>query len=157
MGAGKTFSSVGGFEIAGAGVYLSASELAFEGSVWGTVEEYGDTRLERFRIFLPVPGVMQTVQHAEFWGAILTMQAYWPCRLVIDNLNVARSIGRLLDSGNFDKLLPLVKDGDLIALVQCMIRTRGRDTVRVTSVKGHAEVVDVQQGRVRLLDQQGNS
>ena len=35
-----------------------------------------------------------------------------------------------------------------------MIRTRGRETVRVTKVKGH---VDVQQGRVRLLDQQGNA
>ena len=50
-----------------------------------------------------------------------------------------------------------MKDGDLNALVQHMIRTRGRDTVRVTEVKGHAEVVDVQQGRVRLLDQQRNA
>ena len=31
------------------------------------------------------------------------------------------------------------------------------DTVRVTEVKGHAEDVDVQQGRVRLVDQQGNA
>ena len=54
------------------------------------------------------------------------------------------------------KPLPLVKDGDLIALVQKMIRTRGRDTVRVTNVKGHAEDVDVQQGRGRLEDQVGN-
>ena len=29
--------------------------------------------------------------------------------------------------------------------------------MRVTKVKGHAEDVDVQQGRVRLLDQQGNA
>ena len=77
----------------------------------------------------------------------------------IDNLNVARSIGRLLD---FDCLtkplpLPLVKDGDLIALVQYMIRTRGRETVRVTKVMGHAKDVDVQQGRVRLVDQHGNA
>ena len=48
------------------------------------------------------------------------------------------------------KALPLVN-------VQYMIRTRGRGTVRVTKVKRHAEDVDVQQGRVRLLDQQGNS
>ena len=45
----------------------------------------------------------------------------------------------------------------MIALVQYMIRTRGREKVRVTEVKGHAEDVDVQQGRVRLLDQQGNA
>ena len=92
-----------------------------------------------------------------YGGAILALQAYWPCHLGIDNLNVARSIGRLLDHGSLDKPLPLVKDGDLLALVQYMIRARGRETVRVTKVKGHAEDVDVQHGRVRLLDQQGNA
>ena len=51
----------------------------------------------------------------------------------------------------------LVMDGDLVALVQYMIRTRGRETVRVTKGKGHAENVDVQQGRVRLEDQLGNA
>ena len=116
-GSREDFSS-GGFEVAGAGVYLLASELAFEGSVWGTAEEYGDARLERCRAFLPVPGVMQTVQRAEFWGAIIALQAYWPCHLGIDNLNVARSPGRLLDRDSFGRPLPLVKDGDLIALAQ---------------------------------------
>ena len=53
--------------------------------------------LERCRAFLPVPRVLQTVQRAEFWSAIIALQAYWPCHLGIDNLNVARSIGRLLD------------------------------------------------------------
>ena len=96
----------------------------------------------------------------------------------IDNLNVARTLGGLLDRdclveplplirpsgasdfghfgvsffdhGSLGKPLPLVKDGDLIALVQYMIRTRGRETVRVTKVMGHAKNVDVQQGRVRF-------
>ena len=153
----EDFSAAAGFEVAGAGVYLSASELAFDGSVWGTAEEYGDARLEHCRAFLPVPGVMQTVQRAEFWGAIVALQAYWPCHLAIDNLNVARSIGRLLDRDGLVHLLPLIKDGDLIALARYMIRTRGRETVRVTKVKGHAEDVGVQQGRVRLVDQRGNA
>ena len=152
----EDFSSVGGFEVAGAGVYLPASELAFENLVWGTVEEYGDARLERCRALLTVPGVLQTVQRAEFWGAIVALQAYWPCHLGIDNLNVVRSIGRLLDADCLARPLPLVKDGDLVALVQYMIRTRDRDTVRVTKVKGHANDDDVQHGRVRLLDRQGN-
>ena len=52
----------------------------------------------------------------KFWGAILAMQAYWPCHLGIDNLNVVRSIGRLLHAACL--ALPLVKDGDLVALVQ---------------------------------------
>ena len=104
------------------------------------------------------PGVMQTVQRAEFWGAIVALLAYWPCHLGIDNRNVARSIGCLLDSDCLSKPLPLVKYGDLmIALARYMIRTRGLNTVRVTKVKGRAEDVDVQQGRVWLLDKQGNA
>ena len=86
-----------------------------------------------------------------------TPHTYWPCHLGIDNLNVVRSIGRLLDADCLSKPLSLVKDGDLVALVQYMIRSRGRDTVRVTKVKGHAkDADDVQHGRVRLLDRLGN-
>ena len=99
---------------------------------------------------------MQTVQLAEFWGAIVDLQAYWPCHLGIDNLDVVRSIGRLLDADCLAKPLFLVKDGDLVTLVQYMIRTRGRDTVRVTKVKCHAKDDDVQHGCVRSIDQQGN-
>ena len=72
----EDFSAAAGFEVAGAGVYLPASVLTFDGSVWGTAEGYGDA-------FMPVPGVMQTVQRAEFWGAIIAMQAYWPCHLTL--------------------------------------------------------------------------
>ena len=39
MGAEKIFLLWGGFEVAGAGVYLPASEIAFDNSVWGAVEE----------------------------------------------------------------------------------------------------------------------
>ena len=152
-GSREDFSSTGGFEVAGAGVYLPASELAFDGLVWGTAEEYGDARLERCRASMLVPRDMQTVQRAEFWGAIIAMQAFWPCHLGIDNLKVARSIGRLLDYGSLVKPLPQVKDGDSIALVQHMMSSRGRETVRATKVQGHAQDVDVQQGLVRLLDQ----
>ena len=125
--------------------------------IWGTAEEYCDARLERCRAFLPVPGVLQTVQRAESWSAIIALQAYWPCHLGIDDLNVAGSVGRLLDHDSLVKPLPLVKEFDLIALARYMIRTRGRETVRVAMVGGHAEDVDVQQGRVRLVDQQGNA
>ena len=51
----------------------------------------------------------------------------------------------------------MIKDGDLIALARHMIRTRDRETVRVTKVMVHAKDVDVQQGRVRLFDQHGNA
>ena len=62
----------------------------------GNAEEYGDARLERCRAFLLFPGVMQTVQRAEFSGA------NWLCHLGIDNLNVARTVGRLLDKDCLD-------------------------------------------------------
>ena len=47
---------------------------------------------------------------------------FLPCR----HTGVVRSIGRLLDADRLAEPLPLVKDGDLVALVQYMIRTRGR-------------------------------
>ena len=59
---------------AGVGVCVPASELAFEGSVWGVAEENGDAHLERCRAFMPVPGVVQTVQRAEFWVAFVALQ-----------------------------------------------------------------------------------
>ena len=102
-GSREDFSSVGGFEVAGAGIYLPASELAFEG--FG-LENGRRVWCCRCLVFLPVPGVMQTVQRAEFWGAIVAMQAYWPCHLGIDNLNIARRKGRLLDHDSLVKPLP---------------------------------------------------
>ena len=83
-GSREDFSSVGGFEVAGAGVYLPPSEVAFDSSVYGTSEEYGDARLERCRAFLPVLGVIQTVQRAEF------LVLFLPCRrlgLVISGID----------------------------------------------------------------------
>ena len=138
----------------GSRVYLPASEVAFDSSVWGTAEEYGDARLERCRAFMPVPGMLQT-------STCRVLGYYychaWPCHLGIDNLDVARTIGRLLDRDCLAKPLRLVKDGDLAALAQCMIRARGRGTVRVTKVKGHATDADVEQSRVRMQDQFGNA
>ena len=52
----------------------------------------------------------------------MALQASWLGHLGIDNLNVVRFIGRLLDHGSFSTPLPLVKDGDLIAVVQHMIQ-----------------------------------
>ena len=87
---------------------------------------------------------MQTVQRAES-GVLLLL-----CRrtgLVIKVLITLMLLGVLdgcwIMAG---QTLSLVKDGDLVALVQYMIRTRGRDTVRVTEVKGHFEDADVQCG-----------
>ena len=140
----------GGFEVAGAGVYLPAPDEAFLGAVWGTAQDYGDARLERCGAFCAGTRSLQSVQLAELWGAILALQAFWPCHLGIDNLNVVRSVGRLLDHGSFSSPLLLVKDGDLIAVVQHMILARGAETVKVTEVKGHA-TEDDEGGCVRRI------
>ena len=102
---------------------LPAPEEAFRGAIWGTTEEYGNAQLERCRAIMSVPGPFQTVQRAEFWGATLALQAFWPGHLGIDILNVVRSIGRLLDHGSLSEALPLVKDEDLIAIIQHMIHS----------------------------------
>ena len=132
VGSREDFSSIGGFEVAGAGVYLPAPEIAF----WRVAEEYGDARLKRCRAVMSVLGPLQTVQRAEFWGAIIALQSYCPCHLGIDNLNVAGSTGRLLDRGCSAKPLPPVQDGDLAAIALHMIRARRQDTVRVTQGQG---------------------
>ena len=71
-----------------------------------------------------------------FRGTIFALQAFWPGHLGADNINVVHSIGRLLDQSS--QLMFLVKDGDLISLIQHMIQARGRDTVRVSKVKDHS-------------------
>ena len=136
---------------------LPASELAFDGSVWVRQKSMGMLAWSYVVLSCRFLGFCRLCSVLNSGVPFIAMQAYWPCHLGIDNLNVARSIGRLLDRDSLVKPLPLVKDGDVIALAQYMIRTGGRETVRVTKVKGHAEDVDVQQGRVRLVDQQGNA
>ena len=81
------------------------------GSVWGVSEEYGN--VDRCRAFMSIPGPLHSVQRAEFWGAIMALQAYYICHLGIDNINVSRTVGRLLDHGSLSKPFPLVKDVDL--------------------------------------------
>ena len=136
-GGREDFFFIGSFEVAGAG-------SACDGLVWGTVKEYGDAGLERCRDFLPVPGV----------GAI-ALQAYRPCHLGNDNLNVARTVGRLLDKDSLVKPLPLVKDGGLIAFARYVIRTGVG--IHLVSLRVQVMLDDVQQGRVPLLDKQDNA
>ena len=63
----------------------------------------------------------------------------------------------MLDDCSFAAPLELVTDGDLLILIRRMLDLRGRDTVRVTKVKGHADEGMVLDGRVRELDRLGNN
>ena len=59
--------------------------------------------------------------------------------MVLENLGVVRHIGRLLDGRHGPTPVELVKDGDLLLLIERMLRLRGLTTARVTKVKGHAD------------------
>ena len=87
------------------------------------------------------------------WGVIWALQSFSAVHLGVDNLGVVRHVGRLLDGHPFE----LVKDGDLLLLIERMLRFRGLDMVRITKIKGHADQGIVLDGRVREIDRLGNN
>ena len=88
---------------------------------------------------------------------ILALQSSDAVHVGVDNLGVVRHVGRLLDDCSFAAPLELVTDGDLLIFIRRMLDLRGRDTVRVTKVQGHADEGMVSDGRVRELDRLGNN
>ena len=100
--------------------------------------------------------LLQSVQRAELWGVILALQASGGVHLGVDNLNVVRHVGRLLDGGFGTRPFEVLKSGDLLYLIHRLLCLRGFDTVRISKVKGHASEDMVVDGRVRDLDLLGN-
>ena len=90
------------------------------------------------------------------WGVILALQTSRAVHLGVDNLGVVRHVGRLLDGCRRPVPFELVKDGDLLLLIDRMLHHRGLDTVRISKVKGHADEAMVLHGRVRGEDKFGN-
>ena len=68
------------------------------------------------------------------WGVILALQTSRAVHLGVDNLGVVRHVGRLLDGCRDSKPFELVNDGDLLLLIDRMLRKRGLDTVRLSKV-----------------------
>ena len=99
---------------------------------------------------------LQSVQRAEMWGVTLALQSSCAEHLGVDNLGVVRHVGRLLDGRHGSFPFELVKDGDLLLLIDRILHLRCLDTVRITKVKGHADEGMVLDGRVRELDRLGN-
>ena len=155
-GSREDFSSIGGFEVAGAGVYLLASELAFDGLSWEQQRSMVMLAWSVVVLFCLFPVSCRPFSVPSSGVPLLLYRLIGPVIEVLTTLMLFVALVVCLIFDCLTKPLPLVKDGDLIALVQYMIRTRGRETVRVTKVKGYAEDVDVQQGHVRLVDQHGN-
>ena len=61
---------------------------------------------------------------------------FWCCSPGVDNLGVVRHAGRLLDGRHGSVPFELVKDVDLLLLIERMLHLRGLDTVRISKVKG---------------------
>ena len=82
------------------------------------------------RGFCSVPVPFQSVQRVELWRVILALQSSCAVHLGVDNLNVVRHVGCLLDGHPGPIPFQLVKDGDLLLLIDRMLRLHGPDTVR---------------------------
>ena len=108
-------------------------------------------------IFSGIPGPIQSVQRAEYWGVILALQAHSGFHIGIDNLNVLRGVAALLSHRVPRSPLPLVKDGDLLATIHSRLSLRGFHKVQVSEVKDHATRAMVDNGDVRLDDLVGNN
>ena len=142
----------------GAGFSSGHSSRFWAGRSWGHVDgdDQGNQTVAYCRGYCSVPGPLQSVQRAELWGVILALPASCGVHLGVDNLNVVRHVGRLLDGNLGAQPFQVVPDGDLLCLIHHMLLLRGPDTVKVTKVKGHASEDMVVDGRVRDLDRLGN-
>ena len=144
-------------EIAGAGAFVHSPVIIFDSHHWGHAQDLDDPHEGSSHIFSGVPGPIQSVQRAEYWGVILALQAYSGIHIGIDNMNVLRGVAALLSHGAPRSLLPLMKDGDLLSIIRSMLSLRGFETVKVSKVKGHATHAMVAGGDVRLADLVGNN
>ena len=146
-----------GVSASGAGFFAGHSEYFWSGRRWGHVDSVlVDRGLVCCRGFSLVPGPLQTVQRAEMLCVILALQTSRAVHLGVDNLGVVRHVGRLLDGCRGTVPFELVTDGDLLLLIDRMLRSRGLDTVRISKVKGHADDGMIFHGQVRREDKLGN-
>ena len=150
---------VAGISSSGAGFFAHQAALSWDVRTWGQVDRLRSIgEFPTCRGFCSVPGPYQSVQRAEMWGVILgSCSLLVLCTWVLTILGVVRHVGRLLDGCPGSVPFELLKDGDLLLLIDRMIRRRGADTVRISKVKGHADEALVRCGQVREDDRLGNN
>ena len=110
---------VTGMSSSGAGFFAHQPVACWDRRRWGHVDHdrpAGD--VQSCRGFCSVPGPLQSVQRAEMWGVILALQSSGAVHLGVDNLGVVRHVGRLLDGRHGPTPFELVKDGDLLLLIE---------------------------------------
>ena len=130
---------VSGSAWAGGGVYACLHADNWRYWRWEHFDDLGltpDSLSSSCLGFSSLPGPLQTVQRAEFWCMVLALQATNAVHLGVDNLNVVRHVGRLLDGLSTVRPFELVDDGDLIILIRKLLSIRGAGTVCISKVKG---------------------
>ena len=138
-----------GVSSSGSGFFCSPAEHFWSGRRWCHVDGVRIHPNIASCRFFSVPGPRQSVQ-------ILALQTSRAVHLGVDNLGVARHVGRLLDGCRGPVPSELVNDGDILLLVERMLHHRGLDAVRISKVKGHADEDMVLHGRVRGVGKLGN-
>ena len=149
---------VAGISSSGAGFFADRSASFWDVRCWCQVDLLHPAGSSpSCRGFCSVPVPFQSVQRAELWGVILALQSSGAVHLGVHNLNVVRHVGCLLDGRPGSIPFELLKDGDLLLLIDRMLRLRGPDSVRISKVKGHADEAMVLKGQVREVDRLGNN
>ena len=134
--------------------FAHSSEDCWHGSRWGHIDRVRlEGHVHSCRGFCSVPGPLQYVQRAEMWGVISALQS---SSAVLTTWGSFVMFGRLLGGCPGSTPFELVNDGDLLLLIDRILHLRGRDTVRISMVKGHADEGMVLDGRVREVDRLGN-
>ena len=96
-------------EIAGAGAFIHSPAIVFDSNYWGHAQDLDDPHEGSSHIFSGIPGPIQSVQRAEYWGVILALQAYSGIHIGIDNMNVLRGVAAILSHRFLGPLSLLLK------------------------------------------------
>ena len=74
-------------ETAGAGAFVHSPAIIFDSHHWGHAQDLDDPHEGSSHIFSGIPGPIQSVQRAEYWGVILALQACSGIHIGIDYMN----------------------------------------------------------------------
>ena len=82
-------------ETAGAGAFVHSPAIIFDSHHWGHAQDLDDPHEGSSHIFSGIPGPIQSVQRAEYWGVMFALQASSGIHIGIDNMNVLRGVAAL--------------------------------------------------------------
>ena len=149
--------SVTGVSAAGAGLFAHQPEHCWSDRRWGHFDRIPLDRVPHScRVLCLFLDFCRLYRGLSCGVVILALQSSDAVHVGVDNLGVVRHVGRLLDGKTASRPFELIKDGDLILLIERMLRLRGLHTVRICKVKGHGVEALVRAGSARDLDRLGN-